>query len=217
MPYANLDDSYPGHRKIRALSDSAFRVHTQAIVWCARYGTDGKIKAAEVADIASPVRRWRDAVTTLEQSGLWESIEDGWQLHDYLDWNMSAAQWAAQREKNRQKQARWRAGNQSRNQSPNGLVTSPRPDQTRPEEGAYGRNPSQDPTVPIPEPPLTCPTHIDDPDPPPCGACKAARIAHGKWEQAEAERKRAMPKCRTHPGQYAHNCRACRSEKLGAE
>lgn len=34
-----------------------------------------------------------------------------------------------------------------------------------------------------PEPPSKCPQHLNDPSPPPCGACADARRAHEAWER----------------------------------
>jgi hypothetical protein len=61
-------------------------------------------------------------------------------------------------------------------------------------EGA-AREPLTEPPGPppsAPEPPSRCPKHLDDPDPPPCGACGMARRAHATWAAtAPAERARA--------------------------
>lgn len=69
---------------------------------------------------------------------------------------------------------------------------------------------------PTGEPPRQCSKHLDDPDPPPCGACADQRRTHARWEAAEAQRKRDAPKCRRHRGLPADNCGLCRAEKLGA-
>lgn len=67
-----------------------------------------------------------------------------------------------------------------------------------------------------PEPPLRCPKHLDQADPPPCGPCADARRAHRLWEIDNANRLAAAPKCRLHRGQLAHNCAVCLSERKGA-
>jgi hypothetical protein len=43
MPWAKFDDRYPWHRKVRPLSDAAFRLDVSAICWCAENLTDGVI------------------------------------------------------------------------------------------------------------------------------------------------------------------------------
>jgi hypothetical protein len=75
-----------------------------------------------------------------------------------------------------------------------------------------GREGTRDPR----EPPLRCPKHLDDPEPPPCGPCADARRAHGRWERDNAARIAAAPRCRRHRGQLADNCSPCRSEQKGA-
>lgn len=86
-------------------------------------------------------------------------------------------------------------------------------------EGA-AREPLTEPPGPppaSPEPPQQCPKHLGDPDPPPCGGCKAARLAHDQWEADRAARIRNAPKCRRHRGQLAANCALCRAERLAPE
>lgn len=53
-------------------------------------------------------------------------------------------------------------------------------------------------------PPRRCPKHIEDPDPPPCGACKEARLKADAWDQAH-EPGTSIPtrepvECAMHPG-----------------
>ena len=40
MPWAKFDDRYPWHRKVRGLSDAAFRMDVSAVCWCAENLTD---------------------------------------------------------------------------------------------------------------------------------------------------------------------------------
>lgn len=71
---------------------------------------------------------------------------------------------------------------------------NPRPDPSRPSpsnEGerasaAVGHPPTGEP------PPPKCDQHINDDDPPPCGACGRARKASEAWVAAETERQRQM-------------------------
>jgi hypothetical protein len=72
------------------------------------------------------------------------------------------------------------------------------------------------PPEPQPEPPRRCPRHVDDPEPPNCGACADARRTHERWAWAEAERKRTMPKCPKHRGQPRDRCGLCRADRLAA-
>lgn len=66
------------------------------------------------------------------------------------------------------------------------------------------------------EPPLTCPKHLENPRPPPCGACADARRANERWHAAKRTRQANAPKCPEHPGQLAHNCGCCAGARKGA-
>lgn len=82
-------------------------------------------------------------------------------------------------------------------------------------EGTQAREaepPAADPTSQ--EPPPRCEKHLDNPDPPPCGACAEARKTLARWQVARAARVANAPKCRIHRGQLAHNCGLCRAEEL---
>lgn len=68
---------------------------------------------------------------------------------------------------------------------------------------------------PASEPPRNCPEHLNDRNPPPCGACRGARENFERWHADRRSRLAAAPDCTRHRGQPAHNCAMCRSEALG--
>jgi hypothetical protein len=84
MAYARLDDVFPEHPKIAALSDRAFRIHVQGICYSAKVLSDGFVPDRVAAG-------WSGAATRhlLVQSGLWDEVEGGYLIHDYLDYNPS--------------------------------------------------------------------------------------------------------------------------------
>lgn len=84
MSWARLDDAFPDHPKVAALSAEAFRVHVSAICYAARFLTDGRIPR-------QMARRWADpeVIEELVAGGLWEVDADGYAVHDYLDFNPS--------------------------------------------------------------------------------------------------------------------------------
>ena len=53
MPWVRFDDQYPIHRKVAGLSDTAFRLHSAAIFWCVRNGTDGFVPEEDLDLVAS--------------------------------------------------------------------------------------------------------------------------------------------------------------------
>lgn len=54
------------------------------------------------------MKRPQKFVAELVEAGLWEVAEDGWQLHDFLDYQPSKAQVTADRKKTAERQKRWR-------------------------------------------------------------------------------------------------------------
>lgn len=61
------------------------------------------------------------------------------------------------------------------------------------------------------QPPPRCPTHINDPTPPPCGACADARRQHDAWAKTRPTPVIVSPDCPDHPGHPASRCSACAS------
>lgn len=204
MPWVRFDDRFPTHRKVRRLSDSAFRLHVSAIHWCSEHLTDGHIPDAEL-ELVSDSRSPRRAVAELERAGLWHAVEDGWEIHDFLEYQPSASKVRAEREAKKERQERWREGKRgsrkgsgdasqgaSRDASQD---ATPYPTRTRPdpypslsgdlgEGGAVGNADDNGPPSP------RCPQHVDKPTTAPCGGCKEARLVREAWDRRASERSR---------------------------
>lgn len=97
MPWVRFDDNYPTSRKVGGLSDAAFRLHTEAIFWCARELTDGRIAGDELKQVSGIARPDRH-VAELVRRGLWAETDDGWEIHDYLKYQPSRAKVLADRD-----------------------------------------------------------------------------------------------------------------------
>jgi hypothetical protein len=80
-----FDDQFPIHRKVHGLTDAAFRLHVEAIFWCARNLTDGFIAQDDLGSV-SRYRRPEGYVAELVRRGAWDIAEDGWTIHGYLEW-----------------------------------------------------------------------------------------------------------------------------------
>lgn len=85
-PYFTLTNEYPRHRKIRNLSDKAFRLHVELIADCNEAKSDGKFSKNELN------MRGPKAGKELIEIGLVEQIDGGYQLHDYLSHQHSKKQ-----------------------------------------------------------------------------------------------------------------------------
>lgn len=107
MPWVRLDDRFPSHRKIDLLSDRAFRLYVSALCWSSENLTEGFIPDENVTRIAH-VRSTKATAKELEERGLWERVNAGWQIHDYLDYNPTRASVQAEREKNAARQQEYR-------------------------------------------------------------------------------------------------------------
>ena len=113
MPFLTLDDGFPDHPKVDGLTDSAFRLHVSGLFYASKQLTDGHIPAHRVPRLV-PRFRPRTAAELVER-GLWVPTDDGYLIHDYLDWNRSRAQVETDREhKKAVRSAAGRKGAQAR-------------------------------------------------------------------------------------------------------
>lgn len=129
MVWVRKDDQMPIHRKVAPLSDAAYRLLDEAICWCSRNQTDGRIGVSDLPEIS---RRGRPKnAAELVDRGLWhlaggwcssdvcaESGPDGWVIHDYLDYNPSKDKVIKEKSAKAERQRRWiEAKRQSRKPS----------------------------------------------------------------------------------------------------
>lgn len=91
MPWAKIDDRFHAHPKVARAGDAAIGLHIRALSYCAAYLTDGLVPR----DFARGKKR---AASRLVAVGLWEVHADGWVIHDYLEYNLSAEEVKEQRE-----------------------------------------------------------------------------------------------------------------------
>jgi hypothetical protein len=99
MSWFRLDDQGAFHAKVVKAGNEAYGAWCRAGQWSACHGQDGRVPRAIAITIA-PTRIW----TRLLEVGLLEvNLEDGggpgseFQIHDYLEWNLSAAELEAKR------------------------------------------------------------------------------------------------------------------------
>lgn len=117
MPYLNLDDGFPDHRKVDALSHGAFRLHASGLCYCARELTDGHIPDHRVERL---MRNYRATfLAELLAAAMWLPTVGGYDLHDYLDWNKPRSWWIEKREKDAKRLADWREKNRVQNEGGN--------------------------------------------------------------------------------------------------
>lgn len=129
MPWVRFDDQYPIHRKVAGLTDAAFRLHSAAIFWCARNGTDGFVPEEDLDQVCAQVRdpsrfaaecvrrrAWHQAAHGCKSEMCPEPRDEpGWVIHDYLEYQPTKDETeAAQKKQQEQKSAGGRLGNHRR-------------------------------------------------------------------------------------------------------
>lgn len=129
MTWVRNDDQSSIHRKVRPLSDAAYRLNQEAKEWCSRNLTDGRIAADEFP--GSSCRATPKYASELVRRGLWHRAggehcghercsppgADGYSIHDYLDYNPSAVQVAKERAAKAERQRNWIAKKRGRDGS----------------------------------------------------------------------------------------------------
>ena len=119
MPYLNLDDNYPDHPKVEALSDAAYRLHGACMFYTARFQLDGYLRSGQLR----ARRNWspRNERELLDETLLHAPGEpceskkcppdDGkrYRLHDFFQWNKPKVWWDEEREKAAKRKSDWKA------------------------------------------------------------------------------------------------------------
>ena len=107
MAWIKIDDQFSDHPKVIAAGPLAAWLHICGLTYCGRYLTDGLIPLGQLRKLAD-VDNAIELAARLVEVGLWEETEGGFLVHDYLDYNPSAAKVKAERAANARRQADWR-------------------------------------------------------------------------------------------------------------
>jgi len=94
MPWGRVDDSAYTHPKFLGLDPAAVGLWAMALSYCNDHLTDGCVPRAQLSRlIAASQSKALRLANALVRAGLWEDRGiDGFQVHDYLEWNDSAEQ-----------------------------------------------------------------------------------------------------------------------------
>ncbi|HSN16436.1 MAG TPA: hypothetical protein VLT61_17510 [Anaeromyxobacteraceae bacterium] len=94
MTWFRVDDKLHSHVKPARAGLAAMGAWVLAGSWCGDQLTDGRVPR-EIAHRIAPAAVWSKLVS----AGLAETTDEGYQLHDFLDWNPSASAVKAERER----------------------------------------------------------------------------------------------------------------------
>ncbi len=174
MPWVRLDDHFDEHPKIASVGPLGLALWVTALAYCNRNLTDGFIPWTKARSLVA--WEYQDAdgklytvarttghvgddvsaphvIDLLVDAGLWEIVDDGYQIHDYADYQPLKAEIEAARE---QKVEAGRRGGQARaKQSPKHVLEQSL--DSRSSETLAELKPVSDPD----------PTSVSDPDPTP--------------------------------------------------
>lgn|GEM_PF-1749231 len=124
MTWIKLDDSFPNHPKVIKAGPAAAWLYVSALCYSSSYLLDGYIESSSV-EVLTNIKHYRKAVDALIEVGLWEEVEGGYQIHDYLEHQKSRASVQAEREKSRKRQTKHRAESRRDNTVSHVDVTEP--------------------------------------------------------------------------------------------
>ena len=111
MSWFRLEVDWFNNPKVLSLRDSAKLLYLAGLAYATRHMTDGFIPKQALPTFVEFIGSPRPGahVNSLLSAGLWEQVEGGWQIHDYLKHQASKAQREAAQDSWRARQQRHRA------------------------------------------------------------------------------------------------------------
>ncbi len=120
-----LDDSWDNCGPVIRAGNAAFGVYVRCGIWVARNLTDGIVPAELAAAYGSP-----EYTRKLVDAGLWEAVDGGYRVVDYLTLNPTGEKVRERRKAEADRKARWREKQAERDRTRESRVSSRR-DTTR--------------------------------------------------------------------------------------
>jgi hypothetical protein len=117
MPWLKMDDQFIFHEKARLVGKEGRNLQVTALCYCAGQLNDGLIRDGLLPTIFA-LAECDDGPATVErlvEVGMWERVDGGYQIHDYLDYNPSRTQVLAERAAARKRMFALRSGEHGQN------------------------------------------------------------------------------------------------------
>jgi hypothetical protein len=109
MAWARIDDGYSSHPKVVAAGAEGLALDVAGMCYAARFATDGHVPSVMVGALCPPVADPEAVAERLVEVGRWHApghdcpdcmdVSDGWVIHDFLEYNRSAAKQEDRRRK----------------------------------------------------------------------------------------------------------------------
>jgi len=109
MPWFRVDDGFHNHPKVLKAGTAAVGLYVRCGSYSAQQLTDGFVPSEVAAQYGSP--EW---ARRLVDVGLWVTVDGGYRMPDFLEYNPSRAKVLAEREQKAKRQQRWREGQKGR-------------------------------------------------------------------------------------------------------
>ena len=112
MPWVKLDDQFSDHPKVLEAGPLASWLYVCGLTYAAKHLTDGFIPSGKIralADVDNP----QALADKLVATGLWDRVDNGYIIHDYLEYNPTSEETKRKRAANAKRQAEYR-GKQGR-------------------------------------------------------------------------------------------------------
>lgn len=104
MAWVRIDDAVMDHPKVLLLSAEQFRLWIRGLCYCQKHLTDGFIPGVAM----KPMFAKTGDVKRLCAVGLWQAVTEGFQVHDFLDWNDSRDMTTHRKRLAKDRQQAWR-------------------------------------------------------------------------------------------------------------
>lgn len=149
MAWFKVDDALAFHVKVITAGNAAMGLWVRAGSWCAQQLTDGHVPANIVRTFGAS----SEDVQALCAVGLWHEVEDGYQFHDWGEYQPTREKVLQDREEARKRMAdlRKRSGEQTPNVRTNNSRSSATPSRPVPSRSSSRTStPRRKPEVPLP-------------------------------------------------------------------
>jgi hypothetical protein len=97
VPWVKLDDQFYDNSKVLAAGPQAIALHIAGMCWVGGQLSDGRIPRHVLSALTGKAQVPTKTVERLVAVGLWEATPEGWEIHDWLQWNPPAEQVRAER------------------------------------------------------------------------------------------------------------------------
>ena len=107
MTWVRIDDNIVDHPKMVEVGHRGLALFVASLCYASKHLTDGFIPKSAVPGLLPDLRAPKTA-DALVRVGLWDRVDSGYQVHDYLEYQPSAEDVRAKREKSTRRQSLFR-------------------------------------------------------------------------------------------------------------